>query len=91
MVISKQHQEQQEAKRLQGRIFSFFGVVQFGTLLNKSGVRKLRGVSPMTLFSVIFMLPFDGNNFYRGIATNAGLLFRKNAAYELQKPTPKLA
>lgn len=85
MDITKQHQEQQEAKRLQSRILSFFGDIQIGTLLNKSGVRKLRGASPLTLFSVIFMLPFEGNNFYRGIVTNTGLPFRKNAAYELLK------
>jgi len=85
MDITKQHQEQQEANRLQSKIFSFFGDFQIGTLLNKSGMRKLRGVSPLTLFSVIFMLPFGGNNFYRGIVTNAGLPFRKNAAYELLK------
>ena len=85
MNITKQHQEQQETKQLQGKIFSFFGDFQIGTLLNKSGVSKMRGVSPLTLFSVIFMLPFEGNNFYRGIVTNAGLPFRKNAAYELLK------
>jgi hypothetical protein len=85
MDITKQHQEQQVAKRLQSRIFSFIGDFQLGTLLNKSGVRKLRGVSPLQLFSAIFMLPFEGNNFYRGIVTNAGLPFRKNAAYELLK------
>jgi hypothetical protein len=63
----------------------FFGGYQIGTLLNKSGIRKLRGVSPLTLFSVIFMLPFEGNNFYRGIVTNGDLPFKKNAAYELLK------
>jgi DDE superfamily endonuclease len=83
--ITRKHQERQEAKRLQGRISSFFGDYQIGTLLNKSGIRKLRGVSPLTLFSVIFMLPFEGNNFYRGIVTNGDLPFKKNAAYELLK------
>ena len=85
MDITRQHQERQQAKRLQGRISSFFGDFQIGTLLNKSGIRKLRGVSPLTLFSVIFMLPFEGNNFYRGIVTNGDLPFKKNAAYELLK------
>ena len=85
MDITKQHQDQQEAKQLQSRISSFFVDFRIGTLLNKSGIRKLRGVSPMTLFSVIFMLPFEGNNFFRGIVTNASLPFRKNAAYELLK------
>ncbi|MDO9042332.1 MAG: transposase [Desulfocapsaceae bacterium] len=85
MDITKQHQEQQEAKRQQGKISSFIGKFQVGTLLNKSGIRKLRGVSPLTLFSAIFMLPFEGDNFYRGIVTNAGLPFKKNAAYDLLK------
>ena len=85
MDITRQHQEQQEAKQLKSRIFSFIGDFQVGTLLNKSGIRKLRGVSPLALFSVIFMLPFGGDNFYRGIVTNTGLPFKKNAAYELLK------
>lgn len=85
MDITKQYHEQQEAIRLQDRISSFIGEFQIGTLLNKSGIRKLRGVSPLTLFSIIFMLPFEGSNFYRGIVTNAGLPFKKNAAYDLLK------
>lgn len=85
MNITKQYQEQQEANRLQSKISSFIGEFKIGTLLNKSGIRKLRGVSPLTLFSVIFMLPFEGNNFYRGIVTKTGLSFKKNAAYELLK------
>lgn len=85
MDITKQYQEQQEAKQLRSRISSFIGDYQVGTLLNKCGIRKLRGVSPLTLFSVIFVLPFEGNNFFRGIATNNSLPFKKNAAYELLK------
>lgn len=85
MDITKQYQERQEAKQLQSRISSFVGDYQIGTLLNKSGIRKLKGISPLLLFSAIFQLPFDGNNFYRGIVTNTSLPFRKNAAYELLK------
>ena len=85
MDITRQHQEQQEAKRLQGRITSFIDGFQIDILLNKSGIRKLRGVSPLTLFSAIFMLPFEGNNYYRGIVTKGDLPFNKNAAYELLK------
>ena len=61
------------------------GDFQIGTLINKSGISKLRGVSPLALFSVIFALPFGGDNFYRGIVTKDGLPFKKNAAYELLK------
>ena len=43
MDITRQHQERQEAKRLQDRISSLLGDFQIGTLLNRSGMRKLRG------------------------------------------------
>ena len=85
MDITKQYQEQQEAKQLQSKISSFIRDYHIGTLLNKSGIRKLKGVPPLMLFSSIFMLPFEGNNFYRGIVANKNLPFRKNAAYELLK------
>jgi hypothetical protein len=83
MDITKQYQEQQEAKQLRSRIASFIGDHQVATLLNKCGIRKLRGVSPLAIFSAIFVLPFEGNNFFRGIVTNDSLPFKKNAAYEL--------
>lgn len=83
MDITRQHQEQKEVKQLESRIQSFIGNYKIGTLLNKSGIRKLRGVSPLSLFFHIFKLPFEGNNFYRGIVTNGDLPFKKNSAYEL--------
>lgn len=85
MDTTKQYQKQQEAKQLQSRISSFISDYQIGTLLNFSGIRKLKGVSPLMLFSAIFQLPFEGHNFYRGIVTNDTLPFRKNAAYDLLK------
>jgi len=85
MDITKQHQEQQEATRLHNKIFSFIDDFQIGTMLNRSGIRKLRGASPLTLFTAIFMLPFEGHNFFRGIVKNEELPFEKNAAYELLK------
>ena len=65
MDITKQYQEQQEAKQLRSRISSFFGDYRIGTLLNKCRISKLRGVSPLTLFSVILALPFEGNIYQR--------------------------
>lgn len=82
MNLTKQYQEQQEAKRLQNRISSFMGSFKIGTLLNNSGIRKLRGVPPLTLFTVIFMLPFEGVNFSRGIVKNPGPGFKKDATYD---------
>lgn len=51
MDITKQHQEQQEAKRQQGKISSFIRNFQVGTLLNKNGIRKFeRDLAPDTFF-----------------------------------------
>ncbi len=63
MDITKHHREQQETKQLQSRISSFIGDYHVGTLLNKCGIRKLGGVSPLALFSVVFMLPFEATIF----------------------------
>lgn len=49
MNITKQHHEQQEAKQLQDRISSFLRDFQVGTLLNKCGIRKLRGASALAM------------------------------------------
>ncbi|MCW5213588.1 transposase, partial [Desulfobulbus sp. TB] len=80
MDITEKHRAQQEAKRSENRISSFKENFKAGTLLNNSGIRKLRGVSPLTLFTVVFMLPFEGVDFYRGIVNNPSLGFKKDAA-----------
>lgn len=85
MNSTTEYQVQQEAKRLDNRIFSFTENFNIGTLLNKCGIRKLRGASPLDLFTAIFILPFEGNNFFQGIVNNPALPFKKDAAYELLK------
>ena len=75
--------ELQEAGRIDDRIATFFHEFHIGTLLNKAGIKKLRGASPKALFAAIFLLPFKGANFYRGIVKNDGLAFKKDAAYAL--------
>jgi hypothetical protein len=79
----EQLQTEQEANHLRNRIASFFDNYQVGSLLNRSGIRKLKGVTALQLFTSIFMLAFEGTNFFRGIVTNAGLNFKKDAAYTL--------
>jgi hypothetical protein len=58
---------QQEPLRLQSKIDLFFDNCTIGTLLHRCGIRKIRGVSPREIVRAIFMLPFLGMNFYRGI------------------------
>ena len=85
MNNTKQYLDQQEAIQLQNKIVFFMKDFKIGTLLHKNGIRKLRGVSPLTLFSVIFSLPFEGVNFSKGIVRNSNLGFGKDAAYDFLK------
>ena len=62
MDITKQYEIGQEKQRLYSKIFSFFESFCIGTLLNSNGIRKQRGVSPLTIFTTIFALPFQGVN-----------------------------
>ena len=73
MEYSQKPFEKQEAIRLENSIDYFFTDFQVGRLLNGAGIRKLRGASPLKVFGAIFRLPFEGHNFFRGIAENQAL------------------
>ena len=73
----------QETIRLQSAIKTFFENFTVGTLLNRCGIKKLRGFSPLSVFEAIFLLAFRGQNFYRGIVLNGQLGFQKDVAYDL--------
>ncbi len=88
MDATKKYQDLQEAIQLQSRIFSFVKTFKIGTMLHNNGVRKMRGVSPLTLFTAIFSLPFEGVTFAQGIVGNPKLPFKKDAAYDFLK-SPK--
>ncbi len=75
MDNTKQYQEQQQAKQLHNTVSQFVGDFTVGTLLNKYGIRKLRGTSPLEVLTVIFILPFQGVNFSRWIVNNPELGF----------------
>ena len=48
----------------------YFTKFKVGSLLNRSGIVKTKGASPLEIFSIIFNLPFVGKNFYEGIVRN---------------------
>ena len=85
MDTTKQSEEQQETKRLQSRISTFISGFQVGTALNQSGIKKIKGATPLALFMAIFLLPFEGNNFFQGIVKNVALPFKKDSAYDFLK------
>jgi hypothetical protein len=74
--------EQQAVRQLHSKIDLFFDNFSLGTLLNRAGIRKLRGVTPVSLFRAIFMLAFSRENFFRGIVERQNG-FGKDAAYDL--------
>ncbi len=85
MILPNNTGNGKKQKRLQGRIISFVNGFQIGTVLNKNGIRKPRGFSPLIRFSAIFTLTFKGNNYYREIVTNENLTFRMSATNDLLK------
>jgi len=83
MDINTQFEIEQETTRLLSTIRTFFDNFSVGTLLNRSGTKKLKGASPLAIFEAIFMLAFRGQNFYRGIVQNEHLGFQKDVVYDL--------
>ncbi len=70
-----------------GNIESYFKKFNIGSTLNKCGVRKLKGISPLKITMSIFALPFIGLNFFRGLVQGEREAFQKDAAYNLLNPT----
>jgi IS4 transposase len=83
MDTTSQFEIEQEVSLLQSTVRTFFDNFSVGTFLNRSGIRKLKGASPLAVFEAIFMLAFRGQNFYRGIVLNRQLGFQKDVAYDL--------
>ena len=83
MDTTSQFEIQQQTIGLQSAIKTFFDNFSVGNLLNRCGIKKLKGVSPLAIFEAIFLLAFQGHNFYRGIVLNEQLGFQKDAAYDL--------
>lgn len=70
---------------INGKIDHFFKRFKLTKKMYRCGIRKNKGHSPKTLIATIFVLPFVGKNFYRGIVANDELPFGKDAAYEILK------
>lgn len=70
-------------------IFSaYFAKLKVGSLLNRSGIMKTKGASPLEIFTIIFNLSFVGKNFYEGVVRNKQIEIGKDAVYNfLNSPT----
>lgn len=66
---------------LGGRIDDFMTRFKVGTLLNRAGIRKMRGLSPLLVLRTIFELAFLGRNIYTGVHNKPTVPFGKDAVY----------
>jgi len=65
-------------------VFSeYFSTFKIGTLLNRSGITKTKGCTPLTIFTILFNLAFCRTNLYQGVVKNKGTQVDKDAAYNL--------
>ena len=61
---------------VQDRIDQFMMRFKIATLLNHSGLRKVRGISPACVVRTVFQLAFVGRSIYKGIHTSGTALMR---------------
>jgi len=82
MNTTREKQENQilNPKKL-GIFDNYFSMLKIGSMLNKSGIIKTKGASPLELFSIVFNLPFTGKNFFEGIVRNKKISVGKDAVY----------
>jgi len=64
-----------------GILAAFFSECKVGSLLNKSGISKTKGASPLAVFTIIFNLAFTGKNFFQGVVQNKNISIGKDAIY----------
>ena len=64
-----------------GTLDQYFSDFKIGTLLNRSGITKTKGASPLTIFTALFKLAFCKTNLYEGIVKNKDATVDKDAAY----------
>ncbi|WP_435050810.1 IS4 family transposase [Desulfotignum balticum] len=71
-----------------GALNEYFSIFKIGTLLNRSGITKSKGASPLAIFTALFNLAFCSTNLYQGIVRNKEVIVDKDAAYNfLNSPT----
>jgi len=70
-----------EDQDLGGRIDEFMARFKIGTLLNRAGIMKMRGLKPLLVLRTIFELAFLGRNIYTGVHNRPTAPLRKDAVY----------
>jgi len=70
-----------EDQDLGGRIDGFMARFKIGTLLNRAGIKKMRGLKPLLVLRTIFELAFFGRNIYTGVHNRPTAPLGKDAVY----------
>lgn len=68
---------------IQTAITDFFATFHTGTLMNRCGIRKIRGARPLSILTALFCLPFQGVNLYWGMVHSRKHEFGKTAVYDM--------
>lgn len=74
---------QEENTSTQTVIDHFFAHFHIGTILNRAGIRKIRGIRPHTLIMALFCLPFQGTNLYWSFVHSRNRECGKSAVYDI--------
>lgn len=78
----QKRQQKQIVNKHKVRIFTdYFETLKVGNLLAQVGIRKAKGSSPLSIFTVVFNLSFVGKNVYEGIVRNKAVTIGKDAVY----------
>ena len=79
--IEKAKQNQTVSEIKAGIFSGYFESLKLGNLLNQSGIKKSKGASPLSIFTIVFNLAFVGKNVYEGIVRNKNVSIGKDAVY----------
>lgn len=59
----------------------YFSLLKIGSLLNQAQIKKVKGASPLELFSIVFNMAFWGKNLFQGVVKNKNISVGKDAVY----------
>lgn len=86
-VTQCQSESQVITETVQSTVADYFAIFRISTLLNRCGIRKIRGARPLAIITELFCLPFQGVNLYWGLVHTRKEEFGKNAIYDvLRRP-----
>ena len=81
-------QNQTVTSKKLGVLGNLISDLKIGSLLNRAGISKTRGASPLAVFTIIFNLAFTRKNFFQGIVKNQNIRIGKDSVYQfLNTPT----